>query len=95
MSAEFHCTRCERAEARPLATAPLPTDLGARVKAGICADCWDEWKERQMLLINHYGLQLQKPESREFLYANMKAFLFGEGEMTGEIDTSQEGSVEW
>jgi len=95
MSEPFRCTRCEREDARPLDSPPFPTDLGARVLAEICADCWDEWKERQMLLINHYGLQLQKAESRDFLYANMKAFLFGEGEMTGEIDTSQEGTVEW
>lgn len=95
MSDDFRCARCEREEPRRLESPPFPTDLGTRVVAEICSECWDEWKERQMLLINHYGLQLQKPESREFLYSNMKAFLFGEGEMTAEIDTSEEGSVEW
>lgn len=95
MSAAFHCTRCEREGAEPLPGPPFPTELGTRVLEEICTECWEEWKRRQMLLINHYGLELQKPEAREFLYANLKAFLFGEGEMTGEIDPSQEGSVEW
>ncbi len=78
-----------------LASPPFPTELGTRVRAEICTACWEEWKERQMLLINHYGLRLQNPESREFLYANMKAFLFGEGEAAADIDPSREGTVEW
>ena len=47
-----------------------------------------------MALINHYGLKLQEAEAREFLYANLRSFLFGEGE-SAEIDTSKEGSVDW
>lgn len=43
-----------------------------------------------MLLINHYGLRLQEAEAREFLYSNLKAYLFGEGEMTAEIPVGQE-----
>jgi len=95
MSETLRCARCEREDAPRLASAPFPTELGIRVRAEICADCWEEWKTRQMLLINHYGLRLQDAESREFLYANMKAFLFGEGEMTADIDPSEEGTVEW
>ena len=63
--------------------------------AEICAACWDEWKERQMLIINHYGLKLQESSAREFLYTNLSAFLFGEGEATADIDTGEEGSVTW
>ncbi len=90
-----HCTRCARDEAPAVDRRPFPNELGDRIVAEICADCWEEWKQRQMLLINHYGLRLQDEQAREFLYANLRAFLFGEGEGSAEIDPAQEGSVEW
>jgi Fe-S cluster biosynthesis and repair protein YggX len=74
---------------------PFPTDLGSRIVAEICAECWEEWKERQMLLINHHGLKLQEADAREYLYSNLRAFLFGEGESTADIDPAEEGSVDW
>ena len=92
---DFRCTRCDRSEVARVASPPFPTPLGDRIVAEICADCWEEWKRRQMLLINHHGLRLHLPESREFLYENLRAFLFGEGEPAAEIDTDQEGSVSW
>ncbi len=75
--------------------APFPTELGERIVAEICLDCWEEWKHRQMLLINHHGLKLQEAAARDFLYTNLRAFLFGEGEATADIDPAEEGSVSW
>ena len=95
MTTAFRCTRCEREGALPLERAPFPNELGQRLLSEICRDCWEEWKRRQLLLINHYGLRLQEAEARELLYANLRSFLFGEGEAGAEIDTSQEGSVDW
>ena len=95
MTIPFECTRCERDGARALDRAPFPNELGGRLVAEICHDCWEEWKQRQMLLINHYGLRLHEAEAREFLYANLRSFLFGEGDPGAEIDTSREGSVDW
>ena len=95
MSEPFRCTRCEREDARALVSPPFPTDLGARVREEICADCWDEWKERQMLLINHYGLNLQDANARKFLLGNLKAFLFQEGAGGASIDESQQGKGSW
>lgn len=92
---DFRCTRCGREGAPRLERAPFPTELGARVQQEICHDCFEEWKRRQMLLINHYGLKLHDAEAREYLYASMKAFLFGEGEVTDDIDPSEEGTIEW
>lgn len=48
-----------------------------------------------MVIINHYGLNVRDPKAREFLIANLRSFLFGEGEGGADIDPSQEGSVEW
>ncbi len=88
------CTRCGTADAEALRSPPFKDELGRRVHESICADCWEEWKERQMLLINHFGLNLREPEAREFLLENLRAFLFGEGE-AADIDVSKEGQVDW
>ncbi len=95
-TAPFRCARCGRdAEAvSPLGRAPFPGPLGERVAAEVCGPCFEDWKRRQMLLINHYGLDLQDDRARQFLYRNLRSFLFEEGE-ADEIDTSREGSVEW
>jgi len=95
MSDTFACTRCDRDNPVPLVRSPFPTELGQRIVQEICDGCWEEWKQRQMLLINHYGLNLQDERAREFLYTNLGSFLFGEGEDSAEIDTSQEGKVSW
>lgn len=91
---DFDCIRCDRESPRPLAAAPFADERGARILANICSECWEDWKRRQMLLINHYGLNVREPKAREFLYQNLEAFLFGGGE-TAEIDTSLEGDVSW
>lgn len=95
MTESFTCARCAREDQGRIDRVPFPSALGERIVAEICASCWDEWKERQMLLINHYGLKLHEARSREFLYTNLRVFLFGEEGTAAPIDTSAEGSVEW
>jgi len=74
--------------------APFADALGARIANGVCVDCWEAWKKHQMLLINHYGLNLRDRKARDFLIRNLLSFLFSEGE--GEsIDTTKEGEVSW
>lgn len=85
------CTRCGETRAG-IASAPFPDELGRRIETEICQVCWDEWLKRQMQLINHFALDVRKPEAREFLRRNVKAFLFGEGE-ADEIDESQRGKL--
>lgn len=90
---DFECARCGSTEGSPLGKPPFPTELGRRVAGQICRGCWEDWKDRQMLLINHYGLNLREARAREFLLENMEAFLFRDGEGAAEIDTSREGTV--
>ena len=49
---------------------------------------------QQMMLINHYGLNLMDPQARGFLTKNMEAFLFKTG---GEedVDTTKKGTITW
>jgi Fe-S cluster biosynthesis and repair protein YggX len=77
-----------------MGTPPFPDERGARIASEICTECWEEWKRRQMLLINHYGLNVRDRKARDFLNQNLDAFLFGAGD-AAEIDSTEEGSVSW
>ena len=90
---EIICTRCGR-PGEPLSKAPLRNELGERILASICRTCWDQWLRFQTALINHNGLDVRDKPAREFLTANMEAFLFKEGKAE-EIDTSQQGKINW
>jgi len=90
---EVTCSRCGQTRAgfeRP----PFPGAIGARVQREICQDCWNQWTRQQMMLINHYGLNLMDPQARSFLTKNMEAFLFKTG---GEedVDTTKKGTITW
>jgi Fe-S cluster biosynthesis and repair protein YggX len=93
-SDKFKCARCGQ-KGEPIGFAPIPTDLGARIGSEICQDCWKEWQQKQMQLINHYGIDVSNPDSHQFLFDQMNIFFFGEGVEVAEIDTSQEGKVNW
>ena len=90
---EIQCHRCGQTEPQ-IERPPLRTELGERIHREICQRCWDQWLRYQTALINHYGLDVREKQSREFLVANMEAFLFQSGQ-TEEIDTSQQGNINW
>jgi len=56
---------------------PFQNDIGLRVFEQICNVCWQEWLNTQKQLMNHYALDPRDPKSKQFLFANMEAFLFG------------------
>ena len=91
---KFKCTRCGQ-KGEPVGFAPIPTDLGQRIGSEICQECWKEWQQKQMQLINHFGIDVSNPDSHQFLFDQMKIFFFGEGVEVAEIDTTQEGKVNW
>ena len=91
--ATIHCRRCG-SDAAPLPKPPFRTELGERILAEICGSCWQEWLQHQTLLINHYGLDPRDKKARDFLYEQIEQVLF-EGEHGREIDTTQQGSIEW
>jgi Fe-S cluster biosynthesis and repair protein YggX len=93
-SDKFTCARCGQKN-EPLGFAPIPTELGQRVGAEICKDCWAEWQQKQKQLINHFGLDVSNPDAHQFLFDQMNIFFFDTGVNIAEIDTSKEGSVNW
>ncbi|MEX2569698.1 MAG: oxidative damage protection protein [Gemmatimonadota bacterium] len=90
--AAIKCARCGK-EGQPLPYAPLRSELGERIHAEICQDCWSEWLQYQTMLINHYGLNLRDPEAKTFLTEQTERFLYG-GD-TEEVDTSKQGTISW
>ena len=86
------CRRHPDAPSTPLARPPFRSELGQRIQREICTDCWRDWLQHQTLLINHFGLDPRKSESRDFLYGQVRAVLFGEGDVA-DIDTSKQGTI--
>lgn len=60
-----------------MAFRPFQNDIGKRAFDEICAACWAEWLKNQQQLINHYGLNVREPKSKELLFKQMAVFLFG------------------
>lgn len=89
----IQCARCGE-DTAPLPKPPFRSDLGERIQTQICPGCWQEWLQHQTLLINHYGLDPRDAKAREFLYGQIEQVLLGDGDGK-EIDTSQQGSIEW
>ena len=86
------CRRCGEGPALP--RAPFRNELGERILASICGNCWAEWLQHQTLLINHYGLDPRDAEAKQFLYRQVEQVLLGDGKAK-DVDTSQQGSIEW
>ena len=86
------CRRHPETPSPAVAAPPFRSDLGDRMRREICARCWQDWLQHQTLLINHFGLNPRKKEARDFLYGQVKAVLFGEGE-PAVIDTSLQGTI--
>ena len=73
------CSHCGR-EAESLTQPPLAGAIGATVQGHVCPDCWAEWQQAAPSFINHYGIQVAKPEGRAQLYQLMREFLNLPGE---------------
>jgi Fe-S cluster biosynthesis and repair protein YggX len=56
----------------------LPGTLGDDIERSVCAECWKEWVQTQIRVINHYGLRPAVKEDRERLYGLTREF-FGLG----------------
>jgi Fe-S cluster biosynthesis and repair protein YggX len=74
-AADFHCGRCGRAGAPRLPRPPLPGALGREVQAGVCADCWGEWRRAEVMVINELRLNFMDPAAQEVLNRQLREFL--------------------
>ncbi len=63
---------------------PFPGDFGMRIYSSVSQEAWNEWLQQQMLLINHYGLNMTDPQAQALLRQQMEQFLFGGGDAPPE-----------
>ena len=57
---------------------PFPGPLGQRIYDHISKQAFDMWPAQQVLIINHYGLNMADPEARKILREQMEDFFFGD-----------------
>lgn len=91
---DINCRRHPEEPSPPVAKAPFRSELGRRIQKEICHACWQDWLQHQTVLMNHYGLDPRDKKAKDFLYAQLHAVLFDEGEKA-DVDTSKEGTIDW
>ncbi len=75
MATTVHCVRCERPEAPALGKAPLRGPLGQEILERVCADCWREWQQSEVIVINELRLNFMDPAAQDVLTRHMREFL--------------------
>ena len=74
----FRCRRSmclSGSRARQLPKPPLPDEIGQRIHAEVCADCWNDWFRNQSIkVINELRLDLSTERGQEEYDRNMKEF---------------------
>ena len=75
MPADFACRRCKAKSAPIEGGLPLPGDLAKLVRDEVCAACWREWQEMEVIVINELRLNFMDPAAQDILHRRMKEFL--------------------
>ena len=68
------CRRCLRAEPR-LPAPPMPGADGRDAQRLVCANCWREWEQREVMVINELRLNFMDPTSQPILSKHLREFL--------------------
>ncbi len=62
------CARCARTgDPPPSARVAFLGALKERVTSSFCAECWKEWEQVEVKVINEYRLNFMDPEHRAML----------------------------
>ncbi|MGN6674961.1 MAG: oxidative damage protection protein [Thermomicrobiales bacterium] len=77
MARMVHCVKLGR-ELEGLEIPPVPGELGQRIYDNVSQEAWRQWQSQLTIMINHYGLNLLDPATREMLDQQMEEFFFGE-----------------
>jgi len=80
MTRTVHCAKLD-IDAEGLDFAPWPGELGKRIYESISKQAWQQWLAHQTMLINENRINPLDPEARKFLQTQMRAFLFGDGDV--------------
>ncbi|HET7692403.1 MAG TPA: Fe(2+)-trafficking protein [Gemmatimonadota bacterium] len=73
------CIRCGQTRAG-LDRPPYPDAMGREIAEKVCANCWEECKRMQVMVINEYRLDLSDTRAQEILEKSIRDFLGIEAE---------------
>ena len=73
-SPTVECARCGRRAAAATGVF-YGGEIGQLIKSRICGDCWSEWQQAEVMVINELKLNFMDPESQEILTRQMREFL--------------------
>lgn len=65
--ADVSCVRCEQDKPGISSRITFSGSVAERIRSSICQDCWNEWMEMQIKVINEYRLHMGEPSHREAL----------------------------
>ena len=68
-------------EAPGLESVPYPGELGQRIYENVSEQGWQQWIERQTMIINENGLSTVDTTSLELIEQHMLGFIFKEGDL--------------
>jgi Fe-S cluster biosynthesis and repair protein YggX len=71
---KIKCARCGN-EKQGLDERPFKNELGDKILAATCRDCWQAWVSQQLMLMNEYRLDPLNDEHSRFLDNEMLKFL--------------------
>lgn len=69
-----NCARCGL-EKPALEAPPYPGELGEEIVAKVCSDCWNEWQQAEIMVINEFRLNFMDPRATEILVRHLREFL--------------------
>ena len=49
--------------------------MGQEIARRVCPECWAEWRNAEVMVINELKLNFMEPSAQEVLLAHMKQFL--------------------
>jgi Fe-S cluster biosynthesis and repair protein YggX len=78
MAHTVFCVRNKK-ELEGLDEPPFDSDFGQKIYQNVSQEAWNEWADRQKMLLNEYRLQPWTPQAQQFLIEQMEQFFFGEG----------------
>jgi Fe-S cluster biosynthesis and repair protein YggX len=75
MSAVVACARCGRSQAPALTEKVHPGALGDEIQQRVCQNCWTEWRQMEVMVINELRLNFMDPQAQEVLTGHLREFL--------------------
>jgi Fe-S cluster biosynthesis and repair protein YggX len=78
MAHTVFCVRYKK-EMEGLDEPPFDSEFVQKIYQNVSKAAWDEWVNRQKMLLNEYRLQPWQPQAQQFLVEQMEEFFFGSG----------------